>query len=112
MYREQEVRAGIAYLDRVKPDWRAQINPATLDVGNECQCILSQTFDADYDIAVGYYLGLSDEKAESLGFYIMPDDLFSTWSERKRQFADLTETWKHLFDEKPVVDQPLERTLA
>lgn len=59
---EARVRAGIALMDAMKPGWREMINPITLDLRSEFNCILGQCFGS-------YHTGLARMPLEAA---IMP----------------------------------------
>jgi hypothetical protein len=42
------VAAGAAFLDRKMPGWAARIDITTLDLKDECHCIVAQTYTSTY----------------------------------------------------------------
>jgi hypothetical protein len=115
LYAEEEVRAGIAWLDeRADDEWRLEINTEVLDMRNSDLCILGQLFGS-YDEAIekfglirrGPYLsGLGFYRCDGFWYEIpahelqgLPEDDASDWG---RRYALLTETWKTLLEPVPA----------
>ena len=101
MYRERQVRAGMALLDREAPGWEHLIDLDTLDVASGRSCVLGQVYESDCCGACGGFsqgveaLGLITPEAERHGFLI---DTLSGMPYRA-----LTLTWKALITERLAV---------
>lgn len=80
---EEQVAAGVSYLDERLPGWRKLVDPNALDLKSSCGCVLGQVF-GDYDKGLAV-LNLNDEEACTLGFFTtMPG----------RSWERLTRLWK------------------
>lgn len=45
---KDNVLRGIQLLDEKMPDWRDKIDPKTLDLANDCNCVIGQLFGSYY----------------------------------------------------------------
>lgn len=90
MYEEQ-VAAGVAFLDERVPDWHALVNVSLLDMRYSHLCVLGQATG-------GYFLALSALKIRGreveLGFDLPDDGLEIDSKERLEEWDNLTEQWK------------------
>ena len=81
----QVVQAGIELLDRDKPDWRASVDVANLDMWTNC--IIDQVYGKDSFISTLERLGIRG-RAGKFGFNfdaehnISTKDLVSEWKRR------------------------------
>ncbi len=95
MYREEQVRQGIALLDAKLPGWHETFDPSTLDIGRMDSCVLAQA-SGSHNYVVGLLLvGLTAREALDYGFaagYGVELLLagHSTWV---YESAELTRTW-------------------
>jgi len=64
----KNVERGAELLDARVPGWRERVNPDTLDLAQDCNCVIGQTF-GDYDDGLEL-LGLDSRDARRLGFYV------------------------------------------
>jgi hypothetical protein len=105
MFRENEVRRGIALLDENAPGWRAKFNPDTLDMASTDGCTLAQAHGSYID-GVGWLGALSGTSglvsvnlAVAHGFSLRGvPRLYGEIID----YAVLTETWKALVPETAV----------
>src|SRR5258707_5143969 len=96
MYKEREVRAGIALLDEKDPGWRDKFNPSELRMAGSRHCVLGQTFGS-YGLGLDM-LNLSsvDGFGEEYGFYIDTNEAPLGSMLRDVVYNRLGETWKAL----------------
>ncbi len=99
MFREKEVRRGIALLDTMVPDWKSRISLETLNMAYSKECILGQVFE-DYNTGLLALNLLGDEPLQ-YGFAIYApaqshtsEVYASLFAEYERLNAKLTETWR------------------
>lgn len=92
LFKEEEVRRGIAWMDEWVPDWRESINRENLDMRNGADCILGQVF-GDYDEAVNNN-GILDPAF--LGFILL-DFMADSYT---ADYQALKETWLALMGEE------------
>lgn len=92
MYREEIVR-GAAYLDKVRPGWRDQINLDTLDLGMCTTCVLGQLAggkESDWATVLDSFSITFGEDEHDLGFNL--------WGEGEA-WGTLTEEWREYIRE-------------
>ncbi len=82
------VRRGAALLDTRLPGWWEVLDEDTLDLGNQCNCILGEIF-GDYDKGQ-QILGLSDTEAKHYGFFTRGTQLWDT----------LTDGWRVIITQR------------
>ncbi len=87
MYREEQVRQGIALLDAKLPGWHETFDPSTLDIGRMDSCVLAQA-SGSHNYVVGLLLvGLTAREALDYGFAA------GYGVELVYESAELTRTW-------------------
>jgi hypothetical protein len=94
----ERVQAGAAFLDEERPDWRWEIDTATLDLSDDCGCVLGQIFG---DFTDGFKaLGITASQAADLGFdsQLRHQD---TWYDGRlrdvdHEYNNLTEEWRYI----------------
>jgi len=100
MYKEEEVRRGIALLDEKAPGWREKFNPEGLLMASSLHCTLGQTFGSYGKGLLELGLigaGVADSFGFSLYYELMvnyvsiPDN-----NAYIRLYTCLGETWKAL----------------
>lgn len=97
LYKEKEVRAGIAFLDKKDPEWREDLDVDYLDMWDCENCILGQRH-GDYLDGLAE-LGLTDEDSYRLGLDLKMEDLKGEdpdghpVSMGRKRYDDLRETW-------------------
>lgn len=88
---QQRVIAGIGYLDKTDPGWRARINRDTLNIRFDCTCAIAQVDETgSFNKSMKRRFGGDYQKAADLGFYAhshLDDD------RGKAEYAVLTKTW-------------------
>ena len=84
------VKAGIAFLNVVEPDWLKRIDLEKLDLSNSKTCILGEVYGNYYDGRDK--LDLNEEIAEKLGF---------AEEENRPNYKSLTAAWKETL--KPMI---------
>jgi hypothetical protein len=94
--REARVARGVALLDEKRPGWRTQVNPDTLDMASDFNCVLGQLYGRYSD---GWRpLDLtSGVQATRYGFDAVPDGAGYrlNWLGRSRsELNALTEAWR------------------
>ncbi len=105
MFREEEVRRGIALLDKEALGWRSRFNPGTLSMAYASKCTLSQVYGAvmieghigsDTGFNKGMViLGLSLDQAADHGFARRGTDPLGSLAYHE-EYEQLGETWKTL----------------
>jgi hypothetical protein len=84
---EEQVAAGIAWLDEHKWGWRKKIDLSTLDMGHNRNCVLGQVYgsyeNTDYM--------LSETRKQQLGFTVKSGQ---SWSEMCQSWDELTKEWE------------------
>ncbi len=98
MYKEEEVRRGIALLNEEGPaDWHYKLRKHRLDLQNEDNCILGQLYD-DYVGGVDLLFGeeFSESDACNHGFDLQRGE------DVRINYLELTKTWLTLIDEEKV----------
>jgi hypothetical protein len=96
--REARVARGVALLDEKCPDWRTRVNPDTLDMASDFDCVLGQLYGR---YSLGWQpLGItSGVQATRYGFsaeaelYADADDA---------ELAALTEAWRAVLTTTPA----------
>lgn len=76
------VRAGIAFLNVVKPGWKKEIDLKRLDLSSGNTCMIGELY-GDYDEGI-ITLGIENNTAEVLGFY----------ESDASKYSKLTRAWK------------------
>ena len=112
MFREGEVRRGIAWLNENKPDWRDRINLETLDLSRADNCVLGHVYGGfGPGLKAFVSTGCVARETEAYGFYY---PWLSDPFERERGYNALTETWKALIQETstPSINNRLAAELA
>lgn len=108
------VRAGAAYLDKVMPGWCGKINLDTLDISNDCTCVLGQLFE-HYMFAV-QELSLSNKQAAGMGFFslcLLENEGCASRDEKAvDEFAELTSVWREFILSRRTFSQQPERVAA
>ncbi len=111
MYKEKEVRAGIALLDKKDPGWRDKFNPSTLRMAGSSTCVLGQTFGS-YGLGIDVHVlklrhdMINASQTEEYGFYIPVSEAAPLGSVvRDINYMQLGETWKALVPQTAVVDE-------
>jgi hypothetical protein len=82
----RRVRAGMAYLDRISPGWREDVDIDNLKMSSDSRCIIGQVYGSYDRFRVRQYM--TWKKAYDLGFY--EDDPFRRWI----HYPKLTQAWK------------------
>ena len=77
--------AGAAFLDGQVPGWAGQVDLATLDLADSCDCVLGQLGGSFQDTVED--LHLSQDDAVDLGFTIPPDESYHRWAELDAAWA-------------------------
>ena len=80
----QKVKAGMAFLNVVKPHWWKRIDLEELNLAKSNVCVLGQLDDDYFDERDE--LGLNDNSAEALGFFV-PNG-------KSKKYPLLTKIWK------------------
>lgn len=98
MYMEQEVRAGIDYLNSRFPEWQRKINLDQLNVGDAGQCIVGQLeiedfVEEDTGDMYPFKYGLSIEEHILDGWKNGAENGLETV---RRKYSELTDTWKNI----------------
>src|SRR5260221_4599985 len=112
MYKEREVRAGIALLDEKDPGWRDKFNPSTLRMAGSSTCVLGQTFGSyglGIDVLKLRHDMINASQTEEYGFYIPVSEAAPLGSvARDINYMQLGETWKALVPQTAAaIPQPL-----
>lgn len=79
-----KVKAGIAFLNVIRPHWQKRIDLEELDLSESRVCVLGElggNYTDERDA-----LGLNDDSAEALGFYIN--------NGKDKKYSLLTSIWK------------------
>jgi hypothetical protein len=90
------VAAGVAWLDENVPDWLGRVDPLTLDLSDDCGCVLGQLFGL-FEDGLGE-TGLSDPYA--LGFHGYVHRQYwrcqsgTSWGDVLDEFRGLTQAWR------------------
>lgn len=77
--------AGIAFLNVMKPNWLKKIDLKKLYLGESTTCVIGEVFGDYFEGKIE--LDLTDEKADTLGFYIDENG-------NEENYSKLTSTWK------------------
>lgn len=96
----KRVKRGAKYLDKNSPGWEQELDLDILELSNPSVCILGQALG-------GFYsgmreLGLSEHKAEKLGFSLKSEDFdgLREWGDEDQLWSMLTEEWVRLVDNR------------
>ena len=65
---EDRIERGASILDEVNPGWELEIDPATLDLQNACNCVLGQLYETFYRGLD--HTGLIIDSSIDCGFYL------------------------------------------
>ena len=84
---EKQVKAGIEFLDQIRPEWEDLIDIEVLDMKNCHCCILGQLYDHYWNATAE--LSFTNIRADELGF-----TLLIPFSSAITMFPVLTEEWK------------------
>ena len=88
----ERVAAGAAWLDEHRPGWVDRVDPVTLDLGDECHCVLGQEYGNAFRAPGEAVYG-----PVSPAFFA--DDELEMVSDEV-QFEALTEEWRRLILER------------
>jgi hypothetical protein len=111
LYREMQVRAGIAMLDQQVPGWREKFDPDDLHMSWASGCVLGQVFGGVGAGIMRLRLGPAD--IEEYGFFLpypVGTDYFSL--ELRAQYDQLGDTWKALVKETATTVELIQRELV
>jgi hypothetical protein len=78
----KNVERGAQFLDERVPGWRERVVPEKLNLANDCDCIIGQTF-GEYGDGL-QLLGLDHRAARNFGFYVSG----------RQQWDALTAAWR------------------
>jgi hypothetical protein len=92
---EERVEAGAAWLDANRRGWVDRIDLETLDLGDECRCVLGQEFGSWDDRPDS----LNWDRTILLGFQradgrFFEDDWDAMAAQEAREYAELTAAWR------------------
>jgi len=98
---EERVEAGAAWLDANRPGWVDRINLRTLDLGEDCGCVLGQVY-GDWldrpDEVNGSEFEMGFQRDESQDPRDSWDDLRENWDDYcarvNGEYDDLTTAWR------------------
>ena len=91
---QNRIKAGIAFLNVVKPNWLKEIDLEKLDLSNGNTCIIGESF-GNYEEGLNQ-LEINDIVAEKLGFCesTKDGDVDSSLPSLKPKYKALTAAWK------------------
>lgn len=85
---ENRVKAGVAFLNVIKPKWFKKINLKKLDLSNGYTCIIGE-LEGEYSKGIEVF-GISGAVAEKMGFHSAMDN----WIDEDKEYSLLTSIWK------------------
>jgi len=100
--REARVARGVALLDKNLPGWRTVVNPDTLSLHSDTDCVVGQLYGS---YPAGWpALGLTSRvQATRYGFdAVSSDDWRSAWNTPVDEIEALTEAWRAVLTTPPA----------